>query len=342
MRGRGKTFDLEHEHEPSERAKRVAAATAKRDRRDNGDDDEPTEGAEPSRHQLRDLLTDAAIAAEKETGKREKTDEEARHSLIGRIARLVAGWVLVLLGLAGLVLPGPGWLIVLAGLALLPYKWTDNLIRVIRRKIPGIPEDGRIPTRTWVIMGAAVVATTSASLWWGLRDKGEDDAPEKKAATSTTTTIATPAGPRAGEILSVSTAGSLQRQLTQLYGAVTAELSDNTTRHIVTDDPCDELLAHAAQVALLTPENAIDCLPGDTEEAVREQAAGADLKVYGPVTVDEITYWPVVATTRIAVDDEPAELAIDGVSEEITDGGNFTGQPATAATALLKAAGVTK
>src|SRR4051794_30355697 len=96
---------------------------------------------------FRELVTEAALTAERESGREEQTDEEARRSVSIRVARLVGGWLLVLIGIAGLPLPGPGWLIILLGLSLLPYAWAERTIRIIRQKIPGIPEDGRIPTR---------------------------------------------------------------------------------------------------------------------------------------------------------------------------------------------------
>ena len=115
-------------------------------------------------HTTRKLLRDAANAAELATGRRETSDLDVRTSVTGRMLRLVGGWLLVLIGIAALPLPGPGWLIIIAGLSMLPYSWAQNLIRVIRRRIPGIPEDGKIPTRTWWIMGTMVVLSLAGSI----------------------------------------------------------------------------------------------------------------------------------------------------------------------------------
>lgn len=118
----------------------------------------------PHPHTTRELLRDAANAAELATGRRETTELDVRQSVTGRMLRLVGGWALVLIGIAALPLPGPGWLIIIAGLSMLPYVWAQNMIRVIRRRIPGIPEDGKIPTRTWWIMGVMVVLSLAGSI----------------------------------------------------------------------------------------------------------------------------------------------------------------------------------
>jgi uncharacterized protein (TIGR02611 family) len=53
-----------------------------------------------------------------------------------RIAVSVAGFVLVVLGLAMLVLPGPGILLVIAGLAVLAteYVWAQRALNFAKRK----------------------------------------------------------------------------------------------------------------------------------------------------------------------------------------------------------------
>ena len=112
-------------------------------------------------------LRAAAREAEVLTGRHEETEEEIRQSLMLRMARIVGGFAIILLGIAALPLPGPGWLLIIVGLSLLPYAWAERTIRLIRRRIPGIPEEGRIPARQWVIMGTIVVATTLCAVVWG-------------------------------------------------------------------------------------------------------------------------------------------------------------------------------
>lgn len=124
--------------------------------------------AGPEEHEsLLHVIADAAIEAEYETGHREETEAEARRHVVLRVLSIVAGFTLIGVGIAALPLPGPGWLIIIVGLQLLPFAWANRTIRLIRRRIPGVPEDGRIPRRTWAVMGAMVLTFSIASLMWG-------------------------------------------------------------------------------------------------------------------------------------------------------------------------------
>lgn len=134
------------------------------------DEDRETGPEVGEHHRLRDALDefyDAAIQAEYETGRREETEAEARRGVVVRLARSIGGFLLIGVGIAALPLPGPGWLIIIIGLSLLPYAWAERTIRTIRRRIPGIPEDGRIPAGTWVVMGGMVIGAAVVSILWG-------------------------------------------------------------------------------------------------------------------------------------------------------------------------------
>ena len=124
---------------------------------------------------FKDRLVDAAVAAEFETGEREDTIAEAKAHILIRIPRMILGFVIVIVGIIALPLPGPGWLIILAGLGILSvdFVWAANLITFIRRRIPGVPEDGEIPARTWAIMAAIMAVAAAASVWWYLFDGKE-------------------------------------------------------------------------------------------------------------------------------------------------------------------------
>jgi len=113
-------------------------------------------------------LVDAAVQAEFETGVREETVAEAKSGVMVRVARITLGFIVTIVGIVAIPLPGPGWLIVIAGLSILArdFVWAANLIRFIRRTIPGIPEDGQIPPRTWAVMGVCVLLAAAASVWW--------------------------------------------------------------------------------------------------------------------------------------------------------------------------------
>ncbi|MDX6573609.1 MAG: hypothetical protein QOC86_2765, partial [Gaiellales bacterium] len=85
------------------------------------------------------------------------------------IGRTVGGWLLVVLGVAALVLPGPGLLLLLAGLAVLSqeYEWAERRVEPVRRKAHGVARAG-------VSSIPRIVASTVASLaivavgivWW--------------------------------------------------------------------------------------------------------------------------------------------------------------------------------
>ncbi len=139
-------------------------------RHDPDDPNDPAHPEHPEHHDhlhLLQILRDAAIEAELDTGVREETEEEARRSVLVRLARIVGGFALIGIGIAALPLPGPGWLIIIIGLELLPYAWAARVILEIRRRIPGVPEEGRIPARTWVIMATVIVVASAISLVWG-------------------------------------------------------------------------------------------------------------------------------------------------------------------------------
>jgi len=119
---------------------------------------------------LSDRIVDAAVQAEFETGLREDTVDEAKSSVIIRLGRMILGFLVTFLGILAIPLPGPGWLIVIAGLSILAkdFAWAARVILFIRRRIPGVPEDGQIPRRTWIIMGVITTAAIAASIWYYL------------------------------------------------------------------------------------------------------------------------------------------------------------------------------
>lgn len=82
-----------------------------------------------------------------------------------RIARIALGVVLVIAGIAMLVLPGQGILTILVGLNLI--KPDNAVVRWIRRRTPGIPEDGPIPLTAIVVGVFLFVAVGVVSLLYG-------------------------------------------------------------------------------------------------------------------------------------------------------------------------------
>jgi hypothetical protein len=85
------------------------------------------------------------------------------------IGRTVGGWLLVVLGAAALVLPGPGLLLLLAGLVVLSqeYEWAERRVEPVRQKAYTV-------ARSSVSSNLRILASALASLaivavgivWW--------------------------------------------------------------------------------------------------------------------------------------------------------------------------------
>ncbi len=88
-----------------------------------------------------------------------------------RVLIEAAGWLLVLVGIAALVLPGPGLLALFAGLALLStqYEWAEKRLEPVKAAALRAAADG---VATWprILMSALGVAVLVAvGIAWGLR-----------------------------------------------------------------------------------------------------------------------------------------------------------------------------
>lgn len=103
---------------------------------------------------------EAAVQAEYATGEHESSEAEARAHIAVRVARMTFGFFLVILGIILMPLPGPGGVIVAAGLVVLSkdVAWADRALRWMRKRTPGIPEDGKIPPSTIVVSVMMMVA----------------------------------------------------------------------------------------------------------------------------------------------------------------------------------------
>jgi hypothetical protein len=81
----------------------------------------------------------------------------------------VLGWVLVVLGLAALVLPGPGLLLLLAGLVVLSqeYEWAERRVEPVKRKAF---EVAKVGVSTWprILLSAvgALCVIAAGVFWW--------------------------------------------------------------------------------------------------------------------------------------------------------------------------------
>jgi len=113
-------------------------------------------------------LRDAALQAEYDTGVREATEAQAKSGVIARIARMTLGTFVLILGIILMPLPGPGGVIAAAGLAILArdVAWAERLLRYVRRRMPGVPEDGKIPRSSLITMVFISAAALLFSYWW--------------------------------------------------------------------------------------------------------------------------------------------------------------------------------
>ena len=118
------------------------------------------------------VLYEAAIEAEVETGRAETSEEQARASVIRRMARISAGFGLLLLAGAVGWLPGPGGIfIAFLGLTVLAqdFVWAERMVRIVTNRMPK-DEDGNIPRKVWVkvwtTVAICVAASTSVAIWW--------------------------------------------------------------------------------------------------------------------------------------------------------------------------------
>src|SRR5690349_4829889 len=104
--------------------------------------------------------------------------------MVGRtakwIALQVAGWLLVLLGIAALVLPGPGLILLFSGLAVLSqqYEWAERRVEPVRRQAhkgaaQSVATWGRIVLTflggAWLTaLGVVFVLDPDVPDWWPL------------------------------------------------------------------------------------------------------------------------------------------------------------------------------
>lgn len=100
-----------------------------------------------------------------------------------RIILETLGWLLVLVGLAALVLPGPGLLALFAGIALLAtqYEWAERRVEPLKETAMRVARDSVANWRNIAISICGVVALVGFGIiwilqpatpsWWPLADK---------------------------------------------------------------------------------------------------------------------------------------------------------------------------
>jgi len=109
---------------------------------------------------------DAAILAEQSLDPTE-SDAQAWTHAIFRLGRMALGFTIFIIGIIMLPAPGPGGLVVAAGLAILArdVAWADRLLRYLRKRMPGMAEEGPIPKST-IIVSIMIAAAIFLTFWW--------------------------------------------------------------------------------------------------------------------------------------------------------------------------------
>lgn len=87
-----------------------------------------------------------------------------------RVARIVAGWLLLLLGVAALALPGPGLLLLLAGLVVLSqeYDWAERRVEPVKRAAFAAAAAGVATVPRILASAAAAFGLAGIGVLWGL------------------------------------------------------------------------------------------------------------------------------------------------------------------------------
>lgn len=108
-------------------------------------------------------LRDAAIEAEFDTGRREDTVEEARASILVRLARISVGIAITIVGIIMLPLPGPGLVIIAFGLAVLAkdVPWARRIQNRVQERIPK-NDAGKVPK--WMVALGVVALVVAVGM----------------------------------------------------------------------------------------------------------------------------------------------------------------------------------
>ncbi|GAA5226512.1 PGPGW domain-containing protein [Paeniglutamicibacter antarcticus] len=90
--------------------------------------------------------------------------------LVKRWATELSGWLLITLGVAALILPGPGLLFLVAGFALLSmqYKWAKRILRPVKSRAFHLAAKG---VQTWpriALSTLGALAVSSIGILWGI------------------------------------------------------------------------------------------------------------------------------------------------------------------------------
>jgi hypothetical protein len=88
-----------------------------------------------------------------------------------RILLEAVGWTLVVLGIAALVLPGPGLLMLFAGMAVLSqqYEWAERRLSPVEQAAKRAAREGVATIPRILVSLTAITVMTGIGITWGLR-----------------------------------------------------------------------------------------------------------------------------------------------------------------------------
>ncbi|WP_425955520.1 PGPGW domain-containing protein [Xylanimonas sp. McL0601] len=93
-----------------------------------------------------------------------------------RLGGLVLGWTLVVLGVAALVLPGPGLLLLAGGLVVLSqeYEWAERRVEPVRAKAFELAQAGVRDWRSVALSLVLALGLIALGVIWGLGPPAPD------------------------------------------------------------------------------------------------------------------------------------------------------------------------
>lgn len=92
-------------------------------------------------------------------------------AVIKKVAIQIAGWLLVVIGIAALFLPGPGLLALFAGMALLAtqYEWAERRLEPVKKAALRTAADSVSSWGRIALSGLLIVFLVGAGVVWGLQ-----------------------------------------------------------------------------------------------------------------------------------------------------------------------------
>ncbi|WP_252975998.1 PGPGW domain-containing protein [Janibacter melonis] len=107
-------------------------------------------------------------------------------AVIKKVAIQVAGWLLVLVGIAALFLPGPGLLALFAGMALLAtqYEWAERRLEPVKQAALRTAADSVSSWGRIALSGLLIVFLVGAGVGWGLQPRSRRGGPSTRGGGS--------------------------------------------------------------------------------------------------------------------------------------------------------------